>query len=138
MRTKATRLAGTTQKTSPALNGGSRWVLPAAAADAVCRLSAALEIGLPAAKVLVHRGFSDPAAASRFLQECMRTAADLASSQQMPSNLERAQVYDVLLWASELHGRLRRSPRKVVKFPILLRSKMPGRLREVRTEIQAR
>jgi hypothetical protein len=75
-------------------------------------------------------------AASRFLQDCMRTAADLASSQQMPSNLERAQVYDVLLWASELHGRLRRSPRKVVRFPILLRSDIPGRVWEVRTETQ--
>jgi hypothetical protein len=73
---------------------------------------------------------------NRFLQECMRTAADFASSQQMPSNLERAQVYDVLLWASELHGRLRRSPRKEAKFPILLRSEIPGRVWEVRTETQ--
>ena len=54
-------------------------------------------------------------AANRFLQDCMRTAADFASAQQMPSNLESAQVYDVLLWASELHGRLRRSPRKAVQ-----------------------
>jgi hypothetical protein len=74
--------------------------------------------------------------ASRFLQDCMRTAADIASSAQMPSNLERAQVYDVLLWASELHGRLRRSPRKTAKFPVLLRSEMPGRVWEVRTETQ--
>ena len=74
--------------------------------------------------------------ANRFLQDCMRTAADLASSQQAPSNLERAQVYDVLLWASELHGRLRRSPRKAVKFPIVLRSDIPGRIWEVRTETQ--
>lgn len=75
-------------------------------------------------------------AANRFLQDCMRTAADFASAQQMPSNLERAQVYDVLLWASELHGRLRRSPRKAVRFPVLLRSEMPGRVWEVRTETQ--
>jgi hypothetical protein len=75
-------------------------------------------------------------AANSFLQGCMRTAADFASSQQMPSNLERAQVYDVLLWASELHGRLRRSPRKAVRFPVLLRSDMPGRIWEVRTETQ--
>jgi hypothetical protein len=74
--------------------------------------------------------------ANRFLQACMRSAADFASSQQTPSNLERAQVYDVLLWASELHGRLRRSPRKAAKFPVLLRSDMPGRVWEVRTETQ--
>jgi hypothetical protein len=74
--------------------------------------------------------------ASRFLQDCMRSAADFASSEQMPSNLERAQVYDVLLWASELHGRLRRSHRKAAKFPVLLRSDMPGRVWEVRTETE--
>lgn len=74
--------------------------------------------------------------ANRFLQDCMRSAADFASSQQMPSNLERAQVYDVLLWASELHGRLRRSPRKAAQFPVLLRSDMPGRVWEARTETQ--
>lgn len=73
-------------------------------------------------------------AANRFLQDCMRSAADIASAQEMPNNLERAQVYDVLLWASELHGRLRRSPRKVAKFPILLQSSIPGRVWEVRTE----
>jgi hypothetical protein len=73
---------------------------------------------------------------SRFLQTCMRSAADIASSQQSPSNLEKAQVYDVLLWASELHGRLRRSPRRSIKFPVLLRSEIPGRIWEVRTETQ--
>jgi hypothetical protein len=72
--------------------------------------------------------------ATRFLQDCMRSAADIASAQEMPSNLERAQVYDVLLWASELHGRLRRSPRRAVRFPILLRSEIPGRVWEVRAE----
>src|SRR3954466_9699816 len=73
-------------------------------------------------------------AASRFLQECMRAAADIASAQEMPSNMERAQVYDVLLWASELHGRLRRSPRRAARFPVLLRSEIPGSTWEVKTE----
>jgi hypothetical protein len=80
--------------------------------------------------------FEEAEISNRFLQECMRKAADFASSQELPNNLERAQVYDVLLWASELHGRLRRSPRKAAKFPILLRSEMPGRVWEVRTETQ--
>ena len=75
-------------------------------------------------------------AASRFLQDTMRSAADIASAQEMPTNLERAQVYDVLLWASELHGRLRRSPRRLARFPILLRSEIPGRSWEVRAETQ--
>ena len=74
--------------------------------------------------------------AGRFLQDCMRTSADIASSPDMPPNLERAQVYDVLLWASELHGRLRRSPRKAARLAILLRSEMPGRAWEVRAETE--
>src|SRR3954467_14180624 len=73
-------------------------------------------------------------AAGRFLQDCMRAAADIASAQETPTNLERAQVYDALLWASELHGRLRRSPRKAVRFPILLRSEIADRTWELHTE----
>jgi hypothetical protein len=73
---------------------------------------------------------------TRFLQDCMRSAADIASAKEMPSNLERAQVYDVLLWASELHGRVRRSPRRAARFPVLLRSDIPGRVWEVRAETQ--
>ena len=75
-------------------------------------------------------------AATRFLQDCMRFAADIASAQELPTNLERAQVFDVLLWASELHGRLRRSPRKAARLAILLRSEMPGRAWEVRAETE--
>jgi hypothetical protein len=73
-------------------------------------------------------------AASRFLQDCMRSAADVASTQDQLTNLERAQIFDILLWSSELHGRLRRSPRRVAKFPILLRSDIPGRCWEERVE----
>jgi len=75
-------------------------------------------------------------AATQFLQDCMRFAADVANAQELPSNLQKAQVFDVLLWASELHGRLRRSPRKLAKFPILLRSDLPGRVWEVMAETQ--
>lgn len=80
--------------------------------------------------------YEEAEAASRFLQDCMRSAADIASAQEMPTNLERAQVFDVLLWASELHGRLRRSPRRRARFPVLLRSEIPGRSWEVRAETQ--
>jgi hypothetical protein len=59
---------------------------------------------------------------ARRLEECMRGAADIACHPAPPSNLERAQVIDVLLWASELHGRLRRSPRVASRIPVLLRS----------------
>lgn len=71
---------------------------------------------------------------ARQLEECMRGAADIACSPAPPSNLERARVIDVLLWASELHGRLRRSPRVPGRIPILLRSEAPDHPWEEKTE----
>jgi hypothetical protein len=62
-----------------------------------------------------------------FLEECMRDAAEIACSAAAPDNLERAQVLDVLLWASELHGRLRRGSRVPANIPILVRSVVPER-----------
>ena len=67
-----------------------------------------------------HDTHGEPVA--RFLEECMRHAADIACAPAPPSNLERAQVLDVLLWASELHGRLRRSPRLRARVAVKLRS----------------
>jgi hypothetical protein len=58
----------------------------------------------------------------RFLEECMRNAADVACVVTAPTNLERARVMDVLLWASELHGLLRRGPRVPARMAVLLRS----------------
>ena len=83
-----------------------------------------------------HISEEEAEAATGFLQDCMRFAADVANAQELPSNLQKAQVFDVLLWASELHGRLRRSPRRLARFPILLRSDIPGRVWEVRAETQ--
>ncbi len=72
--------------------------------------------------------------AGRFLESCMRDAADVACAAVAPSNREKAQMLDVLLWASELHGRLRRSTRRVARIPVQLRSKSPGHPWEERTE----
>jgi hypothetical protein len=71
---------------------------------------------------------------ARRLEECMRGAADIACNPTSPSNLERARVIDVLLWSSELHGRLRRSPRVAAKIPVLLRSEARDRPWEEKTE----
>lgn len=60
-------------------------------------------------------------AAGRFLEDCMRYAADIACGPVAPGNLEKAQLLDILLWASELHGFLRRGPRVPGKIPVLLR-----------------
>src|SRR5512142_215391 len=45
----------------------ARWRFPLAPPEQARELSAALGIGLPAARVLAARGFTDPAAARRFL-----------------------------------------------------------------------
>jgi hypothetical protein len=74
--------------------------------------------------------------AGRFLEQCMRWTADVACAPEVPTNLERAQVFDVLLWSSDLHGRLRRSPRMPVRIPILVRSELKDRAWEERTETQ--
>jgi hypothetical protein len=71
---------------------------------------------------------------ARRLEECVRGAADIACNPVPPSNLERAQVMDVLLWASELHGRLRRGPRISAKIPMLLRSEAVDRPWEEKTQ----
>jgi hypothetical protein len=43
---------------------------------------------------------------------------------------------DVLLWASELHGRLRRGPRVPARISILLRSNLSGEPWEEKTETE--
>jgi hypothetical protein len=73
-------------------------------------------------------------AVSRFLEDCMRYAADVACSPAVLANLEKAQVLDLLLWASELYGSLRRGPRVPARIPILLRCEALGKPWEEKTE----
>jgi single-stranded-DNA-specific exonuclease len=63
--------------------------MPAPEANAVAALSAALGIGPPAAKVLVHRGFRDPAAAHRFLHPAFEELHDPLSMRDMAVAVER-------------------------------------------------
>jgi hypothetical protein len=65
-------------------------------------------------------------AARQITQECALKAADYSRHQSELSNLERARLLDIMLWASQLSRRLRRSPRTAVKVPIRLISEMPG------------
>lgn len=58
--------------------------------------------------------------ATRFLEQCMREATNIACAAELPNNLERARLLDILLWASELYGRLRRGPRVRASIPILV------------------
>jgi single-stranded-DNA-specific exonuclease len=64
-------------------------VLPAPDPQIVAALSAALQIGPAAAKVLVHRGFSDQAAASRFLHPAFEELHDPMTLRDMPAAVDR-------------------------------------------------
>jgi PilZ domain len=72
--------------------------------------------------------------ASRFLEQCMREATNIACAAELLNNLERAQILDILLWASELYVRLRRGPRVRVSIPILVRSEDAEKPWEEKTE----
>ena len=79
---------------------------------------------------LERAAFHGPEAESvlRELDECMRAATSLAIAPGKPENLERAQLMDILLWASELCRRMRRGPRKGIAIAVVLRSDAAGRV----------
>ena len=66
-----------------------RWNLPAAGSRQAAALAAALGIGLPAAKVLVHRGLAEPAAARLFLDPTLDNLYDPLTLRDMPRAIER-------------------------------------------------
>jgi hypothetical protein len=71
--------------------------------------------------------------ASRFLEQCMREATNIACAAELLNNLERAKILDILLWASELYVRLRRGSRVRASIPIMVRSEDPQKPWEEKT-----
>ena len=69
--------------------GPSRWQLPEVDAVAAERLSSALRISAPAARVLVKRGFADPEAARRFLRPALDEMHDPFALRDMDRAVER-------------------------------------------------
>ena len=69
-------------------SSGSRWLLPGELPDAAA-LAVELGIATAAAKVLVHRGLSDPAAARRFLHPSLEDLLDPLTLQDMPAAIAR-------------------------------------------------
>ncbi len=67
------------------------------------------------------------------LTEITDEAARLGLSADDLTNLERAQVMDILLSAAHLSGRLRRSPRRRGSIPVRLRYEGPGHTWEEET-----
>lgn len=63
----------------------------------------------------------------RFINECAQQATRIAWEEPALTNLERARLLDILLWANDLRKRFRRSPRNTISIPIRLISKMPRR-----------
>jgi single-stranded-DNA-specific exonuclease len=67
----------------------SRWLLPDPDSSAVDALASELRIGKPAARVLVHRGFTEVAAARRFLTPAFEDLHDPLAMRDMPQAVER-------------------------------------------------
>jgi single-stranded-DNA-specific exonuclease len=68
-----------------------RWVLPEIESERVATLASALRIGTPAAKVLVRRGFAEPADARRFLHPSFDELHDPLLMCDMAAALDRLQ-----------------------------------------------
>ena len=65
--------------------------------------------------------------ARRFTMQCRQIATNFPKQNSDLSNLERARLTDIAIWATELGRCLRRSPRSPFAIPIRLISEMPGR-----------
>jgi hypothetical protein len=59
--------------------------------------------------------------------QCRQIATNFPKQHPDLSNLERARLTDIAIWATELGRCLRRSPRSPFAIPIRLISEMPGR-----------
>jgi len=70
----------------------------------------------------------------RFIHECVRQADEIEHATRHLDNLERARLLDIVLWATEVGRRLRRSPRKAASIPIRLTLEEPGRVWEEDTQ----
>ena len=71
--------------------------------------------------------------ASHIIQECTQRAGELLQQRFEFSNLERARLLDIILWATELGQQVRRSPRSTMTISIRLISDTPGRCWEEET-----
>ena len=72
--------------------------------------------------------------ASYIIQECTQRADDLSQRKAEISNLERARLLDIALWAAELGQQVRRCPRSTLAITIRLISERPGRCWEEKTQ----
>jgi hypothetical protein len=64
--------------------------------------------------------------ARKFVKQCVQIGSSFSQEKHKLTNLERAQLVDITIWASELGQRLRRTPRNPFAVTIRLRSEKPG------------
>ena len=81
-------MAASTPRTEPVPRGATRWILPAEIV-AVPALASSLGLTLPAARILAHRGFTDPEAARRFLHPSFGDLLDPLALRDMAPAIER-------------------------------------------------
>ncbi len=72
----------------------------------------------------------------QFLGECYRQLAQLASNVKEFTGLERAQLIDILLRATDLSRQLRQSPRLAASIPVELLCEEPGGAWEEETQMK--
>ncbi len=70
----------------------------------------------------------------QFLGECYRQVAQFASNVKEFTGLERAQLIDILLRATDLSRQLRQSPRLAASIPVQLHCEEPGGTWEEQTQ----
>jgi hypothetical protein len=71
--------------------------------------------------------------ANRDIQECAQKVALLSGQISEITNLQRARLLDIALWAAESAQQVRRSPRSSITIAIKVTSKIPGRFWEEAT-----
>lgn len=84
-----------------------------------------------------HLWSADDAAsesASHMIQECVERAGEVSKQKSEFSNLERARLLDISLWATELSQQVRRGPRSALTISVRLISERPGRHWEEETQ----
>lgn len=71
---------------------------------------------------------------SDILQECVQRAGGLSQQKPEISNLDRARLLDIALWASELSRQVRRSQRSTLAVEIRVASEKPGHFWQEETQ----
>ena len=81
------------------------------------------------ADLLSTRAFTDRMSQemSNFITECTQQAAKLSETAKDLNHMERAWLLDILFYAADLGGHMRRSPRRALAISVRVHCETPGR-----------